>query len=72
MESVTHIHKMIPLRGQIQSNAVALLSLTVALASFSYTTWWAETHRDESHNFLRDHAQLTAGVMHFANNRDKS
>ena len=42
MESVTQINEMIPLRGQIQSNAVALLGLTVALASFSYTTWRAE------------------------------
>ena len=55
MGSATRIkNKMIPLGRQIQSNAVALLSLTVALASFSYTTWRAE--RTETNRTTRQAA----------------
>jgi hypothetical protein len=39
------------IRAQLRSNAVALISLTVALASFSYTTWRNE--RSEHNRTVR-------------------
>jgi hypothetical protein len=42
------------LRGQLRANAVAILSLAVALSSFSYTAW--RTERSEANRTTRQAA----------------
>jgi hypothetical protein len=58
------------IRTQLRSNAVALISLTVALASFSYTTWRNErsehnrTIRQASFQLLSSLGEMQQVVFH--------
>jgi hypothetical protein len=45
---------MTTLRGQLRANAIAILSLTIALSSFSYTAW--RTERSEANRTTRQAA----------------
>lgn len=49
------------IRTQLRANAVAIVSLTVALASFSYTTWRNE--RSEHNRTIRQAAFQLLGAL---------
>ncbi len=52
---------MTSLRAQLRNNAIALISLTIALTSFSHSTWRAE--RSEANRTTRDAAFQMLGAL---------
>lgn len=68
--------KIVRLREQVQRNAVALISLVVAISSLSYNTWRneaSEYNRNQrliSIEVLRNLGELQQVIFHYAWDRD--